>query len=569
MLIALCVTHAADVSRTQKFESAQFVASDSPRPPETGWQNVVLPDQWRQTHSGLDGYAWYRVSFIHNATLDQPLALYIPHMALIGEVQLNGSLLTPDIRFDSPQSMGTSTDLDPIFVTLPAGLFHSGQNVLDIRLQGNPYARSGLSAIWLGPPEALRSRYMMRHVILAVIPAVIMVLMIGMLCFLVIYAWRRHSGYVISLALLAAVALLLIYMTYGVLRVPFTRNADEALRVVASTFVFWGLSVAGYRLSNLRVRGLMPALHIMSAVCVFVIITWSIMGRVGDRAWFVTWPLVPLRFYIAGLVIYAGWKRRSYLHMALGITATFWLMTLVQTYLMFADMLPWNAFTLSIAGGLPFSLAIVFYCAEQFVVDREASLLAQQNAILAERERILQDMHDGMGAQLITALRLARREDVPRADVAHYIEESFLDLRLIIDSLDLTDHDLLPLLGNLRFRLDPRLRALGIELSWEVEPLPKLSYLTSASALAVLRIVQEALNNSLQHAHPTALFVSIKPFDHGIAICIKDDGRGFPGGKTRDEGRGIRGMQQRAIKLGAKLIIDSNTRGTAITLLLP
>jgi signal transduction histidine kinase len=90
--------------------------------------------------------------------------------------------------------------------------------------------------------------------------------------------------------------------------------------------------------------------------------------------------------------------------------------------------------------------------------------LAQQGAVTAERGRILQEMHDGMGAHLTAALHLARRGEVARHELIGSIEESLQDLRSIIDSLDLSGGDLLPLLANLRFRLEPRLKTLGVEL---------------------------------------------------------------------------------------------------------
>jgi len=183
--------------------------------------------------------------------------------------------------------------------------------------------------------------------------------------------------------------------------------------------------------------------------------------------------------------------------------------------------------------------------------------------------RILQDMHDGMGAQLITALRLARRKDTDREKLARHIEESLQDLRLIIDSLDMTEHDLLPLLGNLRFRLEPRLQALGIQLAWDVSPLPPLTYLTPESALSVLRIVQEAVNNALQHTQSPLITISVQPHENAIIIRVADNGHGVIPNDRRPGSRGINGMQARADKLGVRLFIQGGAQGTEVILFLP
>lgn len=575
-LMAMCTVFAASASQpvdTQaaaRLRSAYFVASNARQPPVEGWREVELPDSWREQHASLDGFAWYRIPFTLAAQPDKPLALYIPHLALIGEIRLNGSLLTPDIRFDASDGrMGTSMDMTPVYLTLPSGLFRSGENMLEVRLQGNPRMRSGMSEVLLGPPEALHSAYMVRYVILVAIPAVIMVLLIASLCFVAVYSWRRRNQFAIQFSLVTGIGLLVIYFSYQLSQVSATRNTEETLRIVTATLVFWGLCIGAHHLCTTRLRGLMPCIHAFSGVCIIATLIWAFHGDVGDRAWLLTWPLLPLRIAMAGVVAYDGWRRHNGILIALGVTGQFWMVTLAQSDLMLNGMLPWDSFTLSIAGGLPCCAVVLYYFAERFVVDREESLLAQQAAIVAERERILQDMHDGMGAQLITALRLARREDIERSEVARYIEESFFDLRLIIDSLDLTDSDLLPLLGNLRFRLDPRLRALGIQLIWDVEPLPNLDYLTPASALAISRVVQEALNNAIQHARAQTIRVSVKPEGHSAVIRIIDDGKGFDPQVTQAGSRGIGGMRQRAVKLGAKLELRSGQDGTEVVLWLP
>lgn len=558
---------AVPVQKPIRMDVAEFVASDAASPPANGWQAVTLPDNWRRTHSALRGYAWYRMRFTLPARPQRPLALYIPHLALIGEVWLNGSLLNPGVRFDSVEGrLGTPMDDAPLYLVLPSGLFHVGGNVLEVRLQGSTLERSGLSRVWLAPSDTLRESYLTRYALQVVIPYVIMVLLAGALCFLMAYAWRQRRGYLIQIAMLVGIVALVSYLA---LRIPVTRSTDQALRVTTTTLMYWMLCIAGYRLCQTRIKGLMPLLHILTGACLLVTLLWAARGDVDDRVWMLTWPQLPIRFLLAGMVAYEGWKKGSAVYVALGLTAALWTLTAVQSYLILLDLLPWGSFRLSVAGALPFCIALLFYFAERFILDREESLLAQRTAIVAERERILQDMHDGMGAQLITALRMARREDVDRMEVARSIEESLLDLRLIIDSLDLTEHDLLPLLGNLRFRLSPRLNALGIQLIWDVEPLPRLTYLTPESALAILRIVQEALNNAIQHARASCIRVSIKPDGAGAAIQIADNGHGFQVETSHTGARGVEGMRQRAHKLGARLDILSGDSGTRVCLWLP
>ena len=67
------------------------------------------------------------------------------------------------------------------------------------------------------------------------------------------------------------------------------------------------------------------------------------------------------------------------------------------------------------------------------------------------------DMHDGIGGQLISKLSLVENGEASKEQVAAALRECIDDLRLAIDSLEPAGDDLLPVLGNLRYRLEPRL----------------------------------------------------------------------------------------------------------------
>ena len=121
------------------------------------------------------------------------------------------------------------------------------------------------------------------------------------------------------------------------------------------------------------------------------------------------------------------------------------------------------------ADAVPLYLVVLYLVGHRPVRQREQAARDRVLAVDAERHRILHDLHDqydGMRAQLITALRLAERSDTDRRLVARGIQDA--GLRLVIDSLHLADGDLLPLLGNLRYRLQEPLKAVGIELTWQV-----------------------------------------------------------------------------------------------------
>lgn len=85
----------------------------------------------------------------------------------------------------------------------------------------------------------------------------------------------------------------------------------------------------------------------------------------------------------------------------------------------------------------------------------------REQAILNERQRLLRDMHDGVGASLIAALKMIKQGRLSLDDAAQVLRECLADLRLVINSLEPIDHDLVVLLATLRYRLGERLERAG------------------------------------------------------------------------------------------------------------
>lgn len=188
-----------------------------------------------------------------------------------------------------------------------------------------------------------------------------------------------------------------------------------------------------------------------------------------------------------------------------------------------------------------------------------------------ERQRLMQDMHDGMGSSLTTALRVVERGHLDEAAVAQVLKSCIDDLKLAIDSMEPLDADLLLLLATLRFRLGPRLENSGIRLKWNVGPVAPLDWLEPKSALHILRILQEALANVIKHANATEIVVATKVEGDQVAISVCDNGAGFPLQQTAREfaGKGLANQQRRAHDMGASVGVVSSGAGTCLTLLLP
>lgn len=182
-----------------------------------------------------------------------------------------------------------------------------------------------------------------------------------------------------------------------------------------------------------------------------------------------------------------------------------------------------------------------------------------------DRENLIRDMHDGFGSQLTSLRILAEHGRLTSADFSRSLSEIYSDLHLIIDTLNQPETNLKDALADLRHRLLRRLPAEHINLHWKVQ-LVHVPPLSSRANLHLLRILQEAINNSLRHAKARNIWVSIlyvKSSDT-FSLSIRDDGLGIE--EEARVGRGVSNMQGRAREIGAELHVRKLENGTEVEL---
>ncbi|MBK6579578.1 MAG: hypothetical protein IPG17_26020 [Sandaracinaceae bacterium] len=178
---------------------------------------------------------------------------------------------------------------------------------------------------------------------------------------------------------------------------------------------------------------------------------------------------------------------------------------------------------------------------------RSAAVEAQRAAELAlDRQRILDDMHDGVGSHVLGLLVQSRAGTLHEADLVAGLESCLDDLRLIVDSLDPQHASLSMALGALRARVAPRCEGLGVTLTWDVDP-ELTERFTPAAGMQVMRALQELLNNALRHAQAQTVTVRIaaRAGGTGMEVAVLDDGVGLAG-EGSPKGRGMKSLRTRA-----------------------
>ena len=196
----------------------------------------------------------------------------------------------------------------------------------------------------------------------------------------------------------------------------------------------------------------------------------------------------------------------------------------------------------------------------------ELAEVKRREAIAEERDRIMLDLHDGIGGQLVSTLAYMEGNNAGDEKIRRALEDALRDLALMLDSME--NHDsLVTLLGMLRTRLEGLLSEHGIEFDWQVHGEPELSTPGPSQSLHLARIIQEAITNVVKHTKADTITVYVDEQE----IRVSDNGGGFDleqQATNEHPANGIANMRRRAASIDAKFNLVSEATGTHISLLL-
>lgn len=179
-----------------------------------------------------------------------------------------------------------------------------------------------------------------------------------------------------------------------------------------------------------------------------------------------------------------------------------------------------------------------------------------ERATWTERQRLMRDMHDGLGAQLYGLHALAGRPEAARRELQGQIRQAIEELRLVVDAMNPFDGDLAAMLGDLRSPLERRLALSQVDLRWAVEELPRMDVLSPAQVQHLKRLLLEAATNIARHSGATEARLSAHSTPDGLTLELSDNGQGFDPNAPR-AGNGLRNMRWRAMMLGAQIDIEA------------
>jgi signal transduction histidine kinase len=192
--------------------------------------------------------------------------------------------------------------------------------------------------------------------------------------------------------------------------------------------------------------------------------------------------------------------------------------------------------------------------------------LARAQERLAERSRILRDMHDGVGSHISSAIRQLQSGHASNEDLLLTLHDSLDQLKLSIDAMNLPPGDITALLANMRYRLGPRFSASDIELQWAVSQLPIREGLDMQATRHLQFMLYEALSNVLQHAHASILRIEGQHSAESGSTVLRviDNGCGFD--PASQPLRSLTSIRERAAAIGARIDVHSQPGHTELAI---
>lgn len=577
-----------------EFTSGEFALAEGIAPPRAGWQQKPNPHIIRIRETDWQTGEFHimagRFRFDRSALGAEPLALYTVSTRNQFAVIVNGREVGRNFAQHSDQVLAWYR---PYLVALPAGSLVPGTNTIEIRVSSQDSV--GIGRVIIGPDSAVRANYQTQYFwqITAPLAASFAMLIMGILAFL-FWLGRRQE---IELAWLSASTILWFLRNYQYFAevTPFQIAVFNALTVYATYFA--SVATAAFYFHFIKLSGTNWIIAALFALGVPLSVAHTQFGA-SNLVFYI--PTTILIFAVAGLSLRDFWRHRNIEHGAISVAM------LIAPFFSLYDVtlanghLGWdgNGFYLAVFGGFTYSVAFLISFGkraldafgdlaaananlERRIAETRAELAASEaarqelvvgQALAGERERLMQEMHDGIGSNLITALAVARQQNQPSSTI-RTLNRALSDLKITVDSLEPVEGDLVALIGNLRHRMQGDLRDAGVVCRWEVDTCGPLEWLDAANALHVLRIFQEAVGNVLIHAGATEMRIGCREETRGgvagITAYVADNGRGFDAAMERP-GKGLANIRARAAALHGVLNTASDTpQGTTITLWLP
>lgn len=600
-LLGIAVGLAAPVvAQTRSAPLATVVIDRALAVPVTGTRAVGspalvdLPDDWALTRPGYEGGVVYQATFqlATGVVPDELLGMVVERACTQLRIELNDALVWSGGRSAEPVTRDCA---QPLVVTLPPALLKPQGNVLTFRLQGHALERvatvrdaAGLSRIELGPLAELVARRAAVTLWSASWVQASALLLTGLGCVMLAVGWLNprevyfnHFGWLLfawaavstlafarnlpwsneatqfllasSWAVLLALAVQFL-LTFAQLRsraieivvatqwvlLPLTLllAGPEHLRLTANAwYLVLGIELLGVgsiylaTVRRLRPQDFGPMVLVLGCGALLLAFEWAAQ-----------WRLVPpggvsLAQVVAPLLL-------------LGVGA--------RLFLMFAQALKRAEDDRTRLRGELAAATADFEARVERTTAQRVDLFTDR-----ERKRIAGDLHDDLGARLLTIVHNTDAEKTPEL-----AREALEEMRLSVRGLAGKPVALADAVADWRAEVLNRLEQAGVRATWDPGNTIGNQVLPARTYMQLTRILREAVSNVIKHSKAEACEVRCDVADGTLDLAIRDDGQGIAGDEHK--GQGLWSMKRRAKKLHGQCLVESRPgSGVLVTLHVP
>ena len=601
MLLLACVLLPTAVQASDRvWTSAQVASAAAGQAP--AWDKapaVALPDDWAITRPQQREALSYRVVFDTPTDGPQPelYGLYIERACSELQVRLNGQLVHDSGGMLDPLARNCHR---PQLVSITAGLLRPTANQLVISLKGfalqevsSRQRAGGLSELAFGDYDTMAAHHARRVLYAVRLPEVMSGTLALMGSFMFVMGWfNRQQSYLSYFgALMVGWAVLLSRLWTSEL--PVSNHVAEVGLATLMPFI----TLAGVqfllRYARQRYRWVNLALPLQ---CLLMPLSLAAVGPehlyTAAGIWFALlsaevvlaavhhlatahrlksrdqWLMVAM-MSIAGLALIVEFAARTapldirVAYVAQLVPALVFMLLgliLVQQY--------GRAYQTAEQGRAELEVRVHEATAQ---IERNYAQMAElkvEQVTDRERKRIAADLHDDLGAKLLTIVHTSESERI-----STLAREALEEMRLSVKGLTGKPVKLADALADWRAEVVSRLGQSGVQGEWSApaeEDTPQT--LSSRAFVQTTRILREAVSNVIKHSGASQCSVRAEISQGDFQLVIQDNGRGIPvelDGRL-DKGHGMASMKGRAKQLQGQCLVESAPGyGTVIRLTLP
>ncbi|MET0210057.1 MAG: ATP-binding protein, partial [Burkholderiaceae bacterium] len=587
------------MAQTLEIRSALSAPGTAPSFPDPSQaQRVRLPDEWASSRPGLDGPVWYRVQFqrLSNLESDDLMALYIEHVCANLEVYLNGQFVHSGGRMSEPV---TNNCNHPQLVPLPAALLRGDDNTLDIKVAGSRLNEvgsrqraGGLSQLIIGPQSELAAMHTRQTSLQVTAPQAVSatLMLMGGFMFVLGFINRRESHLAYFGALSVGWALLDARLWLRSVPLWSIGHSEAEFLICAMLgFITWSAVQFLLRYAGVRYRIADVGLPVQ---CATLALSLMLAGPSRLHAVASVWYVV-LALEVVGAAVWhvRHQKRTRAMWLMTGMLSTVVLAGAIEFAAQWTGTRPLAAHIAQLIVPIVFVLVGLrlvqqhgraLHHAEQDKAQleqrvreataeiernfRQLSELRVEQVTERERKRIAADLHDDLGAKLLTIVHTSDSERI-----STLAREALEEMRLSVRGLTGKPVRLADALGDWRAEVVSRLAQAGIEGTWDApEDLPQT--LSARGYVQTTRILREATSNIIKHSGATHCSVTAGIHDGDFQLVVQDNGDGIASeiDGRMDRGHGLASMKNRAKQLQGQCLVESGPGyGTVIRLTVP